>query len=136
MASPRLHAVRSVLPPADGPVPAGAPARDLARAVAPATLARDRCLRVPGPWGDLVGEVGRGQIVVVEGRPGSGVTSLGLALAAAATDVGEWAGALDPGGTLGGLAAVTAGVARSGSRSCGACPAGGGRRWWPPCSTG
>jgi hypothetical protein len=46
----------------------------------------------------------------VHGAAGSGVTSVGLRLLAAATAAGEWAAAVDADGSLGGLAAVEAGV--------------------------
>jgi hypothetical protein len=53
----------------------------------------------------------RGTVVAVEGTSGSGVTSVLLQILAAATAVGEWAAAVDPEGSLGGLAAAEAGVA-------------------------
>ena len=56
------------------------------------------------------GTLPRGGVVRVEGRPGAGVTSVGLELAAACTTAGEWAAAIDPAGTLGMLAAREAGV--------------------------
>lgn len=52
----------------------------------------------------------RGTVLVVEGDAGSGATSVGLSLCAAATAVGEWAAAVDLHGTLGGEAAAELGV--------------------------
>jgi hypothetical protein len=49
--------------------------------------------------------------MTIDGAPGSGSTSLLLALAAAVTGAGEWAAVVDPHGTLGGRAAAEAGVA-------------------------
>jgi hypothetical protein len=101
-------------------LPAALPARDGdARArlaevggrVRPTVLARDRTLIVPGPLGEVLpGGLVRGTVVVVEGEVGAGATSAGLSLCAAATAVGEWAGAVDLHGTLGGEAAAELGV--------------------------
>jgi len=79
----------------------------------PVTLARERTLIVPGDLGSLLpgGSLLRGSVVTVEGRPGAGVTTLALELAAAVTSVGEWAAAVDIDGTLGGEAAAEVGVA-------------------------
>ena len=79
---------------------------------APVVLARERVLSVPGPLGELLpgGALQRGSVATVGGEPGSGVTSLALGLAAAATAAGEWAAAVDLQGTLGGLAAAESGV--------------------------
>lgn len=76
-------------------------------------LAGERRLPVPGALGALLpgGGLQRGAVVAVEGPAGAGVTSLLLQLLAAATAAGEWAAAVDPDGTLGGLAAAEAGVA-------------------------
>lgn len=85
-------------------------------------LAGERRIPVPGALGALLpgGGLQRGAVVAVEGPPGvggvplvtgAGVTSLLLQLLAAATAAGEWAAAVDPDGTLGGLAAAEAGVA-------------------------
>lgn len=78
----------------------------------PLVLARDRVLQVPGPVGELLpgGVLRRGTVVRIDGAPGAGATSLALGLAAAATGAGEWAAAVDPTGTLGGLAVAEAGV--------------------------
>ncbi|HZI97287.1 MAG TPA: hypothetical protein VFD41_07145 [Actinomycetales bacterium] len=86
---------------------------DAARAGRPLVLARDRVLAVSGPVGELLPGAGivRGSVVVVDGAPGCGVTSLTFELAAAATRLGEWAVVVDPQGTLGGLAAGEVGVA-------------------------
>jgi hypothetical protein len=91
-------------------------ARARLRAVAararPFVAAGDRLLPVTGPVGVLLpaGGMQRGSTISVDGSPGSGATTVALTLAAAATGVGEWAAIVDPGGTLGGRAAVTAGV--------------------------
>lgn len=76
-------------------------------------LAGERRLAVPGPLGALLpgGGLQRGTVVAVEGAVGSGATSMLLQLLAAATAAGEWAAAVDPEGSLGGLAAAEAGVA-------------------------
>ena len=70
-------------------------------------------LVVPGALGASLPAAGlqRGTVVAVEGALGSGVTSITLELAAAATRGGEWVAAIDPDGTLGGLAAGEAGIA-------------------------
>jgi hypothetical protein len=103
------------------PVPPALPRRDpgsrahleaVARHGAPVVLARDRVLSVPGPLGTVLpgGALQRGSVATVGGEPGSGVTSLALGLAAAATAAGEWAAAVDLPGTLGGLSAAESGV--------------------------
>ncbi len=86
---------------------------DAARGAQPLVLARDRLIPVPGTLGALLPAAGlqRGTVVAMEGELGSGITSITLELAAAATRVGEWAAMLDPDGTLGGLAAGEAGIA-------------------------
>ncbi len=83
------------------------------RRAAPVVPARERVLPVPGALGELLpgGAVVRGSVVAVDGTRGAGVTSLALALAAAATDSGEWAAALDLDATFGGEAAHEVGVA-------------------------
>ena len=88
-------------------------APDIAARVRPVVLAGERRLAVPGPLGELLpgGGLQRGSVVRVEGAPGSGATSLVLALLAAATAAGEWAAVVDGDGVLGGLAAAEAGVA-------------------------
>lgn len=85
---------------------------DAGRRVAPVSTARERMLAVPGPLGALLPDGGlrRGSVTRVHGAAGSGVTSVMLRLLAAATAAGEWAAAVDAGGSLGGLAAVEAGV--------------------------
>ena len=77
------------------------------------TLARERSLSVAGPLGELLpgAALQRGTVVRVDGAPGAGATSLAFALAAAATQAGEWVGAVDLAGTLGAEAAASAGVA-------------------------
>ena len=79
----------------------------------PVVLAGERRLAVPGPLGEVLpgGGLQRGSVVRVEGAPGSGATSLLLALLAAGTAAGEWAAVVDGDGVLGGLAAAEAGVA-------------------------
>ncbi len=92
-------------------------ARARLRAVAvharPVTLARERALPVAGSLGELLPGAGlvRGTVVQVDGTPGAGATSVGFALAAAATTAGEWVAAVDLVGTLGVEAAAAAGVA-------------------------
>ncbi len=85
---------------------------DVSRRGAPVVLARERVLSIPGPLGALFpdGALQRGTVTTVGGEPGAGVTSLAFGLVAAATAAGEWAAAVDPQGTLGGLAAQEAGV--------------------------
>jgi len=83
-------------------------------------LARERVLEVPGSLGERLpgAALQRGSVVTVQGEPGAGATSVALAFAAAATAVGEWAGAVSlelPGsraspGDLGAVAALEAGV--------------------------
>lgn len=84
-----------------------------ARFARPVVLARERTLPVAGELGPLLPGAGltRGSVVALEGRLGSGVTSIAYELAAVATRAGEWAAVVDPEGTLGGLAAAEAGVA-------------------------
>ncbi len=79
----------------------------------PVVLARERALVVRGELGSLLpgGVLRRGLTATVGGRLGGGVTTLALSLAAAVTDAGEWAGAVDLGCTLGAEAAEAAGVA-------------------------
>lgn len=79
--------------------------------------AGDRLLPVTGRIGELLPARGlqRGSTIAVDGSPGSGSTTVALTLAAAATFAGEWAAVVDPadpswGGTLGGRAALAAGV--------------------------
>ena len=86
---------------------------EVAQRVRPVVLAGERRLAVPGPLGAILpgGGLQRGSVVRVEGRPGSGATSLLLSLLAAATAAGEWAAVIDGDGVVGGLAAAEAGVA-------------------------
>ena len=77
---------------------------------APMVLARDRALTVHGPLADAVPSVQRGTVIAASGESGSGLTSVVLGIAAAATGAGEWAAMVDDAGTLGGLAAAEAGV--------------------------
>jgi hypothetical protein len=86
--------------------------RDRLRAVTSLQLAGERRLAVPGALGALLpgGGLQRGTVVAVEGAPGSGATSVLLQLLAAATSAGEWTAAVDPEGSLGGLAAAETGV--------------------------
>ncbi len=79
--------------------------------VRPTVLARERTLPVPGPLREHVPALVRGSVVVVDGAPGAGATSVALALCAAATAAGEWAALVDLEGTLGGEAGAAAGVA-------------------------
>jgi hypothetical protein len=85
---------------------------ELAARVRPVVLAGQRRLAVSGPLGEILpgGGLQRGSVVRVEGAPGSGATSLLLALLAAATAAGEWAAMVDAEGVIGGLAAAEAGV--------------------------
>jgi hypothetical protein len=87
--------------------------REVAGLSRPIMLAREQALAVAGPLGELIpgSSLPRGTVVTVEGAPGAGRTSLAFALAAAATDAGEWAGAVDLDGSLGAEAAAAAGVA-------------------------
>jgi hypothetical protein len=112
-----------VLPPNLSPNPSSSlPRRDeharaqlraAATRAAPAVLAGDRLLAVPGPIGDLLpaGGIRRGSTVALDGPPGAGSTTLAFLLAAATTSVGEWAAVVDPDGTLGARAAAEMGVA-------------------------
>jgi hypothetical protein len=86
--------------------------RAVAERARPFVAAGDRLLPVTGPVGERLpaGGMQRGSTISVDGSPGSGATTVALTLAAAATGAGEWAAIVDPGGTLGGRAAVTAGV--------------------------
>jgi hypothetical protein len=87
--------------------------QEVAGRAQPLTLARERSLPVAEPLGELLpgGGLRRGTVVSVEGTGASGATSHAWTLAAAATDAGEWAAAVDLGGTLGMEAAALAGVA-------------------------
>jgi hypothetical protein len=100
-----------LLPRRDGD--ARAALADVARRHRPVSGAHERVIPVPGPLGELLpnASVPRGAVVGVEGIPGAGASSVALALAAAVTEVGEWAAAVDLDGSLGGRAAAEAGVA-------------------------
>jgi len=78
--------------------------------VRPSVLADERLLAVAGALGGVLpgGGIVRGSVVGLTG--GTGVTSTGLALAAAATAAGEWVVAVDD-DTFGGLAVLEAGIA-------------------------
>jgi hypothetical protein len=95
-----------------GDLEARARLRAVAARAQPFVAAGDRRLTVAGLLGELLpaGGVQRGSTVAVDGPPGSGSTTVALALAAAATAAGEWAAVVDPGGTLGARAAAEAGV--------------------------
>jgi RecA/RadA recombinase len=68
---------------------------------------------VPGELGAALpgGGLRRGTVTRVAGVAGAGATTVALRIAAAVTSTGEWAVAVDPDGTLGGLASLEAGVA-------------------------
>ncbi|MDQ1462976.1 MAG: hypothetical protein QOI08_4460 [Actinomycetota bacterium] len=87
--------------------------RAAATRAAPAVLAGDRLLAVPGLIGELLpaGGIRRGSTVALDGPPGAGSTTVAFLLAAATTSVGEWAAVVDPDGTLGARAAAEMGVA-------------------------
>lgn len=90
--------------------------RALRGRVAPVTLANERVVPVAHELGRLLPEGGlrRGSVITVEGAPGSGCTTLALALAAAVTAAGEWATFVVPegeGSSTSALAAADAGVA-------------------------
>ncbi len=93
-------------------VEARARLRAVAARTQPFVAAGDRRLPVSGLLGELLpaGGVQRGSTIAVDGSPGSGSTTVALALAAAATAAGEWAAVVDPGGTLGARCAAEAGV--------------------------
>jgi hypothetical protein len=87
--------------------------RAAASQAAPAVLAGDRLLAVPGPIGRLLpaGGLRRGSTIALDGPPGAGSTTVAFLLAAATTSAGEWAAVVDPDGTLGARAAAEQGVA-------------------------
>jgi len=74
--------------------------------------AAERVLPLPGDLARAFsgGGVQRGSVVALDGDPGTGVTSVALRLAAATTEVGEWAAIVDLDGSIGGVAAAEAGV--------------------------
>jgi recA bacterial DNA recombination protein len=88
---------------------------EVARRAVPVVAAGELVLPVPGPLGETLpgGGMRRGTVVAVAGPAGAGATTLGLRLVAAATAAGEWAAVVEAGATLGGLAAIEAGVAPS-----------------------
>ena len=83
----------------------------IARDARPTALAAARKLAVAEPIGALLpdGGIRRGSVVTLAGP--TGTTSVLLRLVAAATAAGEWAGVVEPDGSLGGTAAAEAGVA-------------------------
>ncbi len=85
---------------------------EAARRVAPVSDARERILAVGPGLGDRLpgGGLRRGTVTSVAGAAGAGATSIVLRLLAAATSAGEWATAVEGDRTLGGLAAIEAGV--------------------------
>ena len=72
--------------PASDPTGLRAGLAEVAQRVRPVVLAGERRLAVPGPLGEVLpgGGLQRGSVVRIEGAPGSGATSLLLALLAAA----------------------------------------------------
>lgn len=86
--------------------------RSVARSVRPTVLAGERVVPVADGWEGLLPGRGlqRGSVVVLDGPPGRGTTSLALQLIAAATASGEWSAFVDLDGTLGGVAAAGAGT--------------------------
>jgi hypothetical protein len=85
----------------------------VAARAAPVVSAGERLLVVEGDLGMQLpgGGLQRGTTIALDGLPGAGSTTVALALAAAATSVGEWAAVVDPLGTFGARAAAEAGVA-------------------------
>lgn len=65
----------------------------LGELVRPVSLAADRVVAMPEPWGLMLpgGGLRRGSVMSIEGARGAGVTSVALRLAAAVTGIGEWA---------------------------------------------
>jgi hypothetical protein len=103
-------ALQPVLPRRDGEARARLEA--VGERARPITLARDRVLDTTGSLAELLPHgIQRGSTIAVDGRLGSGATSLAFELAAMATATGEWAAAVDLDGTLGAEAAAAAGVA-------------------------
>lgn len=86
---------------------------ELGRHARPVVLARERVVALGGGLAELVphGALVRGTVLRVVGEPGTGSTAVAFELAAAVTELGEWAAAVDLHGTLGALAAHDAGVA-------------------------
>jgi hypothetical protein len=85
----------------------------VARRARPVVLAHERVIPLEDPLSALLPDHGlrRGAVVVVDGGPGKGATSVAFTIAAAVTALGEWAAAVDLAGTLGVRAAAEAGVA-------------------------
>src|SRR5262249_13551578 len=105
-------AVAHVLPEPSGITRPSLRALDeLAARIAPVTAAANRRIEVPGLVDALPSGVRRGTVVRGSGTAGAGATGVALRLAAAVTGAGEWVAAVDPEGTLGGLAALEAGIA-------------------------
>ncbi len=74
---------------------------DVAARVRPVVLAHEQALDVPGPLGPLLdGGLVRGSVLVVDGPPGTGRTSVLLHLLAAVTAAGEWAAIVTRAGTV------------------------------------
>jgi hypothetical protein len=71
-------------------------------------VASERAIELQGELAELVpgGALVRGNVVGVDGMPGSGATTLALELAAAVTVVGEWAVVVDTVGAVGAVGAV------------------------------
>jgi hypothetical protein len=84
---------------------------EVAERIRPFVPTSERAIAVAGDLGALLpgGGLRRGSVVALDGRLGSGLTTVALTLAAAVTGAGEWAVAVDD-GTLGGRAAAEAGV--------------------------
>ncbi len=85
---------------------------NVARRARPVVFAHERTIPVDTGIGDLLPWRGvqRGTVVAVDGPRGAGATTVALQLAAAVTAAGEWAAAVDPDTSLGGLAAAETGV--------------------------
>lgn len=87
----------------------------LGEQVRPLALAAELVLPVSGELARTLPDGGlrRGSVITVEGAPGSGATSVALAMVAAATTTGQWAAWVEPGPepSLGAVAAHEAGIA-------------------------
>src|SRR5205807_779509 len=84
----------------------------IGRGARSAIAADERTLALGGELAGLIpgGALVRGSVLGVDGPAGAGAITLALELAAAVTDAGEWAVAVEPEGTVGGRAAAEAGV--------------------------
>lgn len=113
MTAAPLPTLRGVPAPEHDPGPrAGDPLSLLARRIRPHVSAHERRLTLSEVCAPLAPDgLTRGSVVVLNGAPGSGVTSLALEFARAATAAGEWVAVMDSDGSLGGLALAVAGVA-------------------------